>query len=340
MVKSLADTVTLRNGVRIPGVGFGTYKSTEGNDAEESVREAIRCGMRHIDCASFYLNQEGVGRGLALGLEENGLSRDDVFVTSKVWTTDKAYDDVIRSCKQSLHDLGLEYLDLLLMHWPADDHAYPDWLEINYDTWRAFTDLYKDGLVRAIGVSNYWPEHIEPLMDTEVPPMVDQLEYHPGYMQNGTTKALMEYWKTYYAERVGIPYDPNDRIRTEYTAEECASDDEPARTCSGFCIDNVPAYCKERGIVVEAWSPLGRAKVLQHPLILSLAEKYGKSASQICLRWELQHDIVPLPKSVHADRIKENTEIFDFDLSASDMGMIDSMPITGFSTHTPKDVPW
>ena len=177
-------------------------------------------------------------------------------------------------------------------------------------------------------------------MDAEVPPMVDQLEYHPGYMQNGSTAALLHYWNTYYAERAGLPYDPDDRIRTEYSAEECASDEDHSRVCSGFCMDDVPEYCRDRGIIVEAWSPLGRAKVLKHPLLVSLAEKYGKTTSQICLRWELQHGIVPLPKSVHADRIKENTEIFDFDLSASDMSMIDSMPVTGFSTHTPKDVPW
>ena len=375
MINSLADTVTLRNGVKMPGIGFGTYKSTEGNDAEESVREAIRLGMRHIDCASFYKNEEGVGRGIAAALsgeifdaaaeadgaadggalqeddaaaEADGaadggtLSRSDLFITSKVWTTDKAYDDVIRSCRESLMRLGLEYLDLLLIHWPADDHAYPDWKEINFDTWRAFMDLYKDGFVRAIGVSNYWPEHIEPLMDLEVPPMVDQIEYHPGYMQNGCTAVLDNYRKTYYAERAGMPYDPNDRIRTEYTLEECTpcNNSSIANIRSGFCQDDVPAYCKSRGIIVEAWSPLGRAKVLQDPLLISLAEKYGRTASQICLRWELQHEIVPLPKSVHADRIKENTEIFDFDLSAEDMAAIDAMPITGFSTHTPKDVPW
>lgn len=302
MISDLSDTMTLMNGVKIPGIGFGTYKSVEGSDAEESVRTAIGAGMRHIDCASFYKNEDGSGRGIARGMEENGLSREDLFVTSKVWTSDKAYDDAVRSCKKSLSDLGLEYLDLLLIHWPADDHAYPDWKEINFDTWRAFTDLYKDGLVRAIGVSNFWPEHLEPLMDTEVPPMVDQLEYHPGYMQNG-----------------------------------CEDGDIPG---SGYCPDDVPAYCKERGIVVEAWSPLGRAKVLQDPLLVSLAEKYGRSTSQICLRWEIQHEIIPLPKSVHEERIIENTKVFDFELDEDDMEMIDSMPITGFSTHTPKDVPW
>ena len=295
MIQSLTDTFTLSNGVKMPGIGFGTYKSVDGNDAEESVRTAIACGMRHIDCAAFYKNEEGSGRGIRIGMEENGLSRSDIFVTSKVWTNDKAYDDAVRSCRKSLSDLGLEYLDLLLVHWPADDHAYPDWKEMNFDTWRAFTDLYKDGLVRAIGVSNFWPEHLEPLMDTEVPPMVNQIEYHPGYMQNGY---------------------------------------------SGYCPEDVAAYSKELGLIVEAWSPLGRAKVLDDPLLLSIAEKYGKTVSQICLRWEVQHEIVPLPKSVHKERIKENTEVFDFELSDDDMDLIDKMPITGFSTHTPKDVPW
>ena len=316
MISCLTDTMTLMNGVKIPGIGFGTYKSVDGNDAEESVRTAIGAGMRHIDCASFYKNEDGSGRGIARGMEENGLRRGDLFVTSKVWTSDKAYDDAIRSCKQSLSDLGLEYLDLLLVHWPADDHAYPDWKEINFGTWRAFTDLYKDGLVRAIGVSNFWPEHLEPLMDTEVPPMVNQLEYHPGYMQNG---------------------EGGDVSPLRNFANAGTHDRHPG---SGFCPEDVPAYCKERGIVVEAWSPLGRAKVLQDPLLLSLAEKYGKSTSQICLRWEIQHEIIPLPKSVHEERIIENTRVFDFELDDDDMEMIDSMPITGFSTHTPKDVPW
>ena len=198
--------------------------------------------------------------------------------------------------------------------------------------------------------------------------MVDQIEYHPGYMQNGTTPALADYRENYYKERAGIPYDPNDRIRTEYTLEECtaavaapestmaaatefaggaATDahfgsfaDGYGKVYSGFCPDDIPAYCKAHDIVVEAWSPLGRAKVLNDPLLISLAKKYGKTTSQICLRWELQHNIVPLPKSVHPKRIKENTEIFDFDLSAEDMSLIDALPITGFSTHTPKDVPW
>lgn len=314
------------NGVKIPGIGFGTYKSIDGNDAEESVCTAIGAGMRHIDCASFYRNEDGSGRGIARGMSENGLRREDLFVTSKVWTSDKAYDDAIRSCKQSLSDLGLEYLDLLLIHWPADDHAYPDWKEINSGTWRAFTDLYKDGLVRAIGVSNFWPEHLEPLMDTEIPPMVDQIEFHPGYMQNGCESG-----------DAPLSGKGGDISLPRNFANAVTHDRHPG---SGYCPDDVPAYCKARGIVVEAWSPLGRAKVLQDPLLLSLAEKYGKTTSQICLRWEIQHEIIPLPKSVHRERIIENTEIFDFELDEDDMDMIDAMPVTGFSTHTPKDVPW
>jgi len=300
MIKDLTDTFTLRNGTEIPGIGFGTYKSTDGNDAEESVHTAINAGMRHIDCAAFYKNEEGVGRGIAKGMTDNSLSREDLFITSKVWTTDKAYDDAVRSCKQSLSDLGLDYLDLLLIHWPADSHVYDNWKDLNDETWRAFCDLYKDGFVRAIGVSNFWPEHLEPLMDSEVPPMVNQIEYHPGYMQNG------------YIRNGG----------------------------SGFCPDDVAEYCRSHGIIVEAWSPLGRAKVLSDPLLLSLSAKYGRTTSQICLRWEIQHEIIPLPKSVHEERIIENTKVFDFELDAYDMKLIDEMPITGFSTHTPKDVAW
>lgn len=295
MIQNIGDTITLANGHKMPGFGFGTYKAVDGTDAADSVLAAVGAGYRHIDCASFYKNEEMVGRGIQAALSEYGLERDDLFLTSKVWTSDRPYDRAIESCRQSMIDLGVKYLDLLLIHWPSDDHQDSDWVNMNLETWRAFTDLYKAGEVKAIGVSNFWPEHLEALMETEVPPMVDQIEYHPGYMQNGVT---------------------------------------------GYCDEDVVGYCRAHGIAVEAWSPLGRAKVLENETLRRIAEEYGRSVSQICLRWEVQHEIVPLPKSVHENRILENANVFDFELEESDMRSIDELPVIGFSGHTPKDVPW
>lgn len=300
MIESIRDKVTLPNGHEMPGFGFGTYKSVDGNDAEESVFTAIGAGYRHIDCASFYQNEEGVGRGIQAGMAEYGLEREDLFITSKVWTSDRAYDNVLASCDESMHALGVRYLDLLLIHWPADEHSDPDWINTNHETWRAFTDLYKAGTVKAIGVSNFWPEHLRPLLDEEVPPMVNQLEYHPGYLQNGDSE------KGY----------------------------------SGYCEEDVVRFSKDNGMVVEAWSPLGRAKVLEDETLMMISEKYGKSPAQICLRWAIQNDIVPLPKSVHEKRIYENANVFDFELDGYDMSKIEEMELAGFSGHTPKDVPW
>ena len=147
----IMETITLRNGVRMPMPGYGTYKLPDDPSASEAVADAIRCGYRHIDCAAFYKNEKSVGDGIRDGLRTCGLRRDDIFVTGKVWVSDRSYEGTFRSFRRSIEDLGLDYFDLLLIHWPADIHEREDWEQINLDTWRAFYALYGKGLVRAIG---------------------------------------------------------------------------------------------------------------------------------------------------------------------------------------------
>lgn len=183
MMKSLTDTFTLRNGCQIPCIGYGTWQTPDGETAVMAVREAIRAGYRHIDAAAVYGNEASVGRGIQEGLRASGVTRGDLFVTSKVWNTQRGYDRTMAAFDRTLADLKLDYLDLYLIHWPASSSQFSNWEEINRDTWRALTDLYKAGRVRAIGVSNFFPHHMAALMEMEIPPMVNQIECHPGHNQ-------------------------------------------------------------------------------------------------------------------------------------------------------------
>ena len=277
---TLQDTCTLRNGVQIPRLGFGTYKTLEGEVAEASVLVALEAGYRHIDTAAFYGNEVSVGRAI----RRSGIPREEIFVTTKVWNTERGYEKAKASILASLERLGLDYVDLCLIHWPAIPKQYSDWEAINVDTWRAFTELHRLGKVRAIGVSNFKPRHLDALMKTEVPPMVNQIECHPGQSQNETI-----------------------------------------------------AYCQTNDILVEAWSPMGRGKLLDHPLLTEMAAKYGVSVAQLCIRWCLQREIIPLPKSVTPDRIRENARVYDFVISQKDMEVLTGMPPTATS-HDPDEI--
>ena len=263
----------LRNGYEIPCVGYGTYKVT-GDEAVQVIKEAIAAGYRHIDTATFYGNEVEVGRAL----RESGVPREELFVTSKVWKSERGYEKTKASFLKTLEDMQLDYLDLYLIHWPASSCQYEDWKEINLGSWKAMTELYKEGKIKSIGVSNFLPHHMKALMETEVIPMVNQIEYHPGQLQEETVK-----------------------------------------------------YCKEHGIVVEAWSPLGRGRIFEHELLLELADKYGKSLPQICIRFAIQNGIIPLPKTMSADRMKENLSVFDFEISKEDMERLNSMEECGGS---------
>ncbi|MBR6733912.1 MAG: aldo/keto reductase [Kiritimatiellae bacterium] len=279
----LAACRTLANGVKIPCIGYGTWQTPEGDVARDSVKKALELGYRHVDTATVYGNEASVGEGIRL----SGVRREDVFLTTKQWTNERGFDNTVAAAERALKTLGVDYLDLYLVHWPAVEKLSPDWAAINAETWRGFEKLYKDGKVRAIGVSNFMPAQLAALKEcAEVQPMVDQMEFHPGYIQR-----------------------------------------------------NVLDYCRENGIVVEAWSPLGSGRLLADPLVNEIGAAHGKSAAQTCVRYALQHGIVPLPKSVTPERIAANADVFDFALTDAEMAALDAMPETGYSGYHPDDAP-
>ena len=280
---NLAACRTLANGVKIPCIGYGTWQTPDGEVARDSVKRALELGYRHVDTATAYGNEASVGEGIRL----SGVKREDVFLTTKQWTNERGFENTVAAAERALKTLGVDYLDLYLVHWPAVEKLSPDWAAINAETWRGFEKLYKDGKVRAIGVSNFMPAQLAALKEcAEVQPMVDQVEFHPGYIQR-----------------------------------------------------NVLDYCRENGIVVEAWSPLGSGRLLADPLVNEIGAAHGKSAAQTCVRYALQHGIVPLPKSVTPERIAANADVFDFALTDAEMAALDAMPETGYSGYHPDDAP-
>ena len=181
-MKNLTDTYKLQNGVEIPCIGYGTWQTPNGEVALTAVGEALNVGYRHIDTAAAYKNEASVGEAI----RRSGLSREEIFITSKVWNNCRGYEKTMAAFERTVAELGVDYLDLYLIHWPANALQYSDPDALNLDTWRALTELYKAGRIRAIGVSNFKPHHLEPLMATEVPPMVNQIEMHPGHEQSDT----------------------------------------------------------------------------------------------------------------------------------------------------------
>ena len=282
MVKSLTDTYTLSNGVKIPCIGYGTWQ-TPSDVACESVKAALLAGYRHIDTAAAYGNEADVGAGI----KASGVARSDIFLTTKHWIMDRGYTKTIAAVDASLKALGTDYLDLYLVHWPCAEKSDPNWKEINAATWRGFEKMYKEGKIRALGVSNFLPEHILALEETaEIKPVVNQIEFHPGYYQPALVK-----------------------------------------------------WSQDHGMLVEGWSPLGCGAVLKDPTIGKIAAKYGKSPAQVCIRFAIQNGVLPMPKSVHADRIADNAKVFDFELSDLDMVAIATMPPLGYSTYHPTEAP-
>ncbi len=279
---SLTDVYELSNGVKIPAIGYGTWQ-TPNDVTAAHVKTALDLGYRHVDTAWGYENEVGVGEGV----RASGVAREDIFVTTKHWVTWRGYQKTIDAVEDSLMKLGMDYIDLYLVHWPCVEASSPNWEEINADTWRGFEKMYKDGKLRSIGVSNYEQKHLEALKKTaEFMPMVNQLEFHPGFLQ----------------------------------------------------LDNV-RYCQENGILVEAWSPLGSGAVLKDATLAGIAAKYNKSAAQLCIRFALEYGVLPLPKSTNAERIAQNAEVFDFEISAEDKAAIEAMPTLGFSTFVPEEAP-
>lgn len=185
----MTNAYKLNNGIEIPSIGFGTWKTPDGETATNSVKIAIENGYTHIDTASIYGNEVGVGKGI----KESNVEREKLFVTSKVWNSERGYESTLKSFEKTLSDLGLEYLDLYLIHWPANKKQFSNWKEINSETWRALEKLYKEGKIKSIGVSNFLTNHLEALMETcEIKPMVNQIEFHPGFMQIETVNFCKE----------------------------------------------------------------------------------------------------------------------------------------------------
>ncbi|MDD6480690.1 MAG: aldo/keto reductase [Lachnospiraceae bacterium] len=182
------NQLTLNNGYTIPEIGFGTWKITDKEAAVQSVKEALAAGYRHIDTAAAYENETEVGQAI----RESGIKREDLFITSKLWNSERGYESTLEAFEKTLERLGLDYLDLYLIHWPASVHQFENWETINVETWRAMIKLYREGRIRAIGVSNFLPHHLSALMEMEVAPMVNQIEFHPGMTQPETVKYCRE----------------------------------------------------------------------------------------------------------------------------------------------------
>jgi len=261
VINNINDCAVLSNGVKMPWLGLGVWQAKNGEEVINAVKWAIEAGYRSIDTAAAYGNEEGVGKAI----KESGVSREELFITTKLWNADQGYDSALKAFDESRKRLGLDYIDLYLIHWPVKGKYV--------DSWRALVKLYNDGLVRAIGVSNFLSHHLEDIIsDTGVVPMVNQFELHPWLTQ----KPLLE-------------------------------------------------FCKKHNIQVEAYSPLMRGKFKEIPLLDEIGQKYGKTAPQVILRWHLQNGVIVIPKSVNRDRIIQNADIFDFELSAEDMERIDGL---------------
>lgn len=254
----LDSTVTLNNGVEMPQLGMGVWK-VNNTGASQSVQWALKHGYKAIDTAKQYGNEAGVGEGLQKGFADNGLKREDIFLTTKIFNGDQGYQSTLDNFEGQLKRLQTDYVDLLLIHWPVDGTYL--------DTWRALETIYKEGKARAIGVSNFNIERLKDILkNCSIKPAVNQMEYHP--------------------------------------------------LCQEVDIKN---FCNENNILLEAWSPLGGGSVLGDARLKKIADKYNKSVAQVILRWDLQNGIITIPKSVHEERIVQNSDVYDFELSDADM---------------------
>ncbi len=253
------DYVTLNNGVKMPMVGFGVFQVPDPEVCEKAVLDAIASGYRLIDTAAAYFNEEAVGRAIA----KCGVPREELFITTKLWVQDASYEKAKVALETSLKKLGLDYLDLYLIHQPMGDYI---------GAYRAMEEAYKAGKVRAIGVCNCYPHVIADICETvDIIPAVNQVELHPFFQQP----------------------------------------------------DNL-AVMKEYGVTPEAWGPFAEGKhgIFTHPVLSEIGAKYGKSAAQVALRWNLQRGVVVIPKSVHKERMEHNIDVFDFALTDEDMAAI------------------
>lgn len=258
---NITSKVKLNNGVEMPIFGLGVFRSEEGNEVENAVRIAIENGYKSIDTAAIYMNERGVGKAI----KGSGITRNELFLTSKVWNADQGYSSTFKAFDESLEKLQTNYLDLYLIHWPKGERSV--------ETWKAMEEIYANGKAKAIGISNFLVHHLVTFLPfCNVIPAVNQVEFHPELIQ-----------------------------------------------------PDLFDFCKEKGIQLEAWSPIMKGKVNEIPLMQALAAKYGKTPVQIVLRWDIQKGVVTIPKSVKPERIISNANIFDFELTVEDMAKIDRL---------------
>ncbi len=258
------EYVTLNNGIKMPLEGFGVFQVPDPAQCKQAVLDAINSGYRLIDTAAAYMNEEAVGAAI----KESGVDRSELFITTKLWVQDADYESAKKAIETSLEKLGLDYLDLYLIHQPMGDYV---------GAYRAMEEAYKEGKLRAIGVCNFYPARLADLCETvDVIPAVNQVELHPFFQQ-----------------------------------------------------EDALALMKEYGVRPEAWGPFaeGNHGIFTHPVLSSIGEKYGKSAAQVALRWNVQRGVVVIPKSVHKDRMGQNMNIWDFELSEEDMNEIAKLDI-------------
>lgn len=255
-----APHLTLNDGNRIPQLGLGVFL-VEPDEAERIVSDAFEVGYRHIDTARIYKNEEGVGRAIA----GSGLARDELYITTKLWNSDQGADTARGALEASLERLGLDYVDLYLIHWPAPKYGK------HVESWEALIELKEAGLAKSIGVSNFMQSHLEDIDSSGVVPVVNQIELHPAFQQR-----------------------------------------------------ELRAFQESRGTLTEAWGPLGQGKYELAELagLAEIAERHGKSVQQVAIRWHLQEGIIVFPKTTKRERMVENADVFDFELSADEMAVI------------------
>jgi diketogulonate reductase-like aldo/keto reductase len=269
------STVTLRGGVEMPRLGLGVWQSAPGEETRDAVAAALAAGYRLVDTARAYRNEADVGAAV----RASGIPRGDLFVTTKLWNSDHGYDRALRAIDASLASLGLEQVDLYLVHWPVEG--------LRGETWRAMERILAEGKARAIGVSNYTVRHLDELLgEAKAPPSVNQVEFSPFLHQ----RALL-------------------------------------------------AHCRRHGIQLEAYGPLVRGHRMDSPVLARVAAKHRRTPAQVLLRWGLQHDLVVIPKSVRAERIRENADLYGFALDAEDMAALDGLDEGYRTSWDPTNAP-
>jgi diketogulonate reductase-like aldo/keto reductase len=264
----------LNNDIKIPMFGLGTYLNDNGRQAIDLILYAFEIGYRHVDTAAMYENEKEVGQAV----RESGIPREEIFITTKLWNSDHGYDNTIKAFQHSLERLGLDYIDLYLIHWPVEN--------IRLESWRALEKLYNEGLCKSIGVSNYMERHLNELLsNSSVIPVVNQVEFSPF-----------------------------------------------------LYLKELQNYCESKGIALESYSPLTKGYKLKDPNMIDIACNYDKSTSQILIRWCLQKGVIVIPKSSQKEHIKENADVFDFNISDADMIALDNLNENYHSTWDPTNV--